>query len=77
MDVVEKAASELRSSRQALALAWQNGLLRASGEELVTLAEHRQCMADDANEIVETLRALEAATAELKELSEKQRKIEK
>lgn len=65
METVRIAGESLSSEREALRLAWQNGLLRAAHEGLMTLDEHRQCMADDEDEIVELRKLLEAARAEL------------
>lgn len=68
METVRIAGLVLSSSAEAVRLAWKNGLLREGGEDLVTLDEHRQCMAEDADEIAELRTQLEAALAQLKEL---------
>lgn len=74
METVSIAGLALSSSSEAVRLAWQNGLLREGGEDLVTLAEHRQCMVEDADEIAELRTQLEAAQAELQTLREKTEK---
>lgn len=71
MELVRVAGHDLGSETAALELMHGNALLRASGEELVTLDEQRQCMAEDADEIAELRSQLEAARAELKTLREK------
>lgn len=80
METVRIAGLTLNSSSEAVRLAWQNGLLREGGEDLVSLDEHRQCMAEDADEIAELRTQLEAAQAELRELraekTEKKTKIQ-
>lgn len=70
MESVRVAGHNLGSATAALELMHGNALLRAEGEELVTLDEKRQRMADDADEIAELRKQLEATRAELQTLRE-------
>ena len=47
MRTVDEAASALRNQDSALNLCFSNGLLRETGEELVSIAEQRENIAED------------------------------
>lgn len=51
MRTVDQTAKTLRDQDSALNLCFSNGLLRETGEELVSIAEQQENIADDRDEI--------------------------